>query len=209
MRKRWLAFTLVGVFGLGIGTGQVLSQEAGDPQQPSQEEMQAWMAYMTPGEEHKEMASETGEWSVATKMWSAPEAPPMESTATAKFKMILGGRYQVQEWTGVMMGMPFEGFALTGFDNQTREYTSIWADSMGTGTMVSKGKRGEDGVIELTGEMVNPMGGTMKTRTVLQADENGNPKMEMFVTSPEHEGEMKMMELVYTRKGDGSAPKDK
>jgi hypothetical protein len=165
-------------------------------------EMQEWMAYMTPGAQHKKLAAQAGEWTVATKFWMAgPDAPPAESAGTAKMKMILGGRFQMQEFSGTMMGMPFEGVGLIGFDNATKELTSVWVDGMGTGTMIAKGKpAAEKAPQSFTGEMVAPDGSTYATRTVITEKGADEFVFEMFMKGGESPDEAKAMELTYKRK---------
>src|SRR5689334_15924307 len=125
-RTAWMAMAMV--FGLGWTANRVFSQDAGgEGKKPAEEKkeqtpeekaaMEAWMKSMTPGEQHKKLAAQDGEWTSAGKMWEKADAPPVEFTGTAKFHMILGGRYQVQEVSSVMMGMPFQGQGLTGYDN--------------------------------------------------------------------------------------------
>ena len=49
--------------------------------------------------------------------------------------MILGGRYLEQRYEGTMMGQPFSGIGVTGFDNYKKKFVSTWVDSMGTAIM--------------------------------------------------------------------------
>jgi hypothetical protein len=221
MRKGWLTVAVVSVFGLGWSAGQVFSQDAPAPKKeepakegekpaagPSQEEMEAWMKYMTPGEQHKKMAAMDGEWTVASKMWMDPKAPPTDGTGTAKFRMILGGRYQVQEYSGNFMGMPFDGMGISGFDNASKEHVSCWIDSMSTGMMASKGTEDASGKVTLNGEFVNPTGQVEKMRMVMVHVDKDNFRLEAFVKSPKSPEEVKCMELNYTRKGGAvSTPK--
>ena len=53
--------------------------------------------------------------------------------------MGLDGRVLIEEVTSSMMGMPFTGHGMTGYDNVTGKYWSTWTDSMSTGLMVSEG----------------------------------------------------------------------
>ena len=175
-------------------------KEAPAPGQPSKEEMAAWMKFMTPGEEHKHMASQTGEWTVKGKMWMAPEAPPTEMTGSATFRMIFGGRYQVHEYKSVFMGMPFEGMSITSFDNATKEYTSTWIDSMGTGMMITKGKPAVDGVQTCTGTMTDPQAKPFATRMVATEKDADTFVLEMYARGADQPAETKSMELVYSRK---------
>ncbi|HEX6334932.1 MAG TPA: DUF1579 family protein, partial [Flavisolibacter sp.] len=50
--------------------------------------MKNWQAYMTPGKEHKLMASWDGTWEGETTMWMTPGAPPSKSTGTATHRTI-------------------------------------------------------------------------------------------------------------------------
>ena len=106
----------------------------------SQDEMmKAWMAFATPGAPHKALEMTAGSWDVKTKMWMAPGAPPQETAGTSENKMILGGRYLEQRYEGAMMGQPFSGIGVTGFDNYKKKFVSTWIDSMGTGIMSMAG----------------------------------------------------------------------
>lgn len=59
--------------------------------------MKAWEAYATPGEAHKTLALDNGNWTAESTMWMGPnDQKPMKSTMTANIKMIMGGRYQEQ-----------------------------------------------------------------------------------------------------------------
>jgi hypothetical protein len=226
MRTGWIAAAVVTVFGLGWTAGQVFSQDAGgkDPKggagqeggaKPAEPEMtpeqkaeqEAWMKAATPGEPHKRMAELDGEWTVSGRFWMEPKGAPIESVAKAKFHMILGGRYQVQEYSGGFMGMDFEGFGFSGFDNTTKEHVGVWADSMGTGVMVLRGKMDEKGRVESSGSFVNPTGQTETMREVWGPGDNGTYRLEFFGKSPKHPEEFKSMEMVYTRKKAGDAPK--
>lgn len=164
-------------------------------------EMEAWKAYMTPGDAHKMMASENGNWNCEMTFWHDAGSPPEKATSTADSKMILGGRYQEMSYKGMVMGMPFEGRSTVAFDNATKEYTSTWIDNMGTGMMVMKGKMNADGkTMEMTGDMVDPVEGkAIKCRETYTMVDNTTRKLEMFATY-DGKPEYKSMEIVMTRK---------
>jgi len=211
-----LAVTAV-VFGLGWTAGQVFSQDGGmegkkpekpAPAGPTPEEMEAWMKAATPGEPHKRMASREGTWDTTSKYWMGPDAPPAESKGSAKFRMIFGGRYQIQEYTGDMMGMPFEGMSIGGYDNTKKKYFSTWIDSMGTGAMNSEGVADDKGVITESGVMLDPASGKeCKMRMVLTDKDKDTMYFEMFVDDGKGKGEMKCMELTYTRRKEAKEAK--
>jgi len=164
--------------------------------------MKAWEAFATPGEAHKMLASENGNWNAEATMWMSPDdQKPQKSTMTASIKMILGGRYQESKYTGNMMGQPFEGISTVGYDNASKEIVSNWMDNMGTNIMQLRGKYdGTSKTMELKGQCMDPMTGKEKaireTYTVVDANSR---KMEMYDTDPSGK-EFKSMEIVMTRK---------
>jgi len=107
---------------------------------PSQDEMmKAWMTQAAPGPAHKALEAAAGTWDVKTKAWMAPGAPPAESEGTSENKMILGGRFLEQRYEGTMMGQPFSGIGVTGYDNYKKKVVATWIDSMSTSVMVMNG----------------------------------------------------------------------
>ena len=112
---------------------------------PTEAEMQAMMEtykkLATPGEPHKLLASMAGSWTTQTKSWMEPNKPPMESAGTADMKMLLDGRFLQQEFTGDMMGQPYSGIGIDGYDNLRKSYVSTWIDTMGTGIFSWKAPR--------------------------------------------------------------------
>jgi hypothetical protein len=164
-------------------------------------EMEAMAKAMTPGEPHKHLARQVGDWTFTSKMWMDPSAPAMESSGTMQAVSLHGGRYVESTWKGNMMGMPFEGRATDGYDNVGKMYVSSWIDNMSTGIMYSTGTCDAAGkTCTHTGDMWDPMSGqktTMKS-TITWMDDNSY-KMEMFGKGPSGQ-EMKMMEFMVKRK---------
>lgn len=165
--------------------------------------MKNWMAYMTPGDVHKMMASWDGKWDCEVTMWHAAGAPPELSKGTASNKMVMGGRYQVGSFTGNMMGQPFEGISTLAYDNNKKVFISTWIDNMGTGMMKLEGPWDEASKsITLSGTCVDPSSGTgkeMAVRETMRIIDDKTQIMEMF--GPGNDGkEFKMMEIKYTRK---------
>jgi hypothetical protein len=104
-----------------------------------QAQMDAMMKAMTPGAPHKLLGELAGEWTFTNKMWMDPSAPPTESTGSASYRLIMGGRYLQMEQRGMFAGMPFEGVGTMAFDNVTQKYYLSWIDNMSTGLFVSTG----------------------------------------------------------------------
>lgn len=155
---------------------------------------------MTPGEHHARLAKMAGRWNVASKMWMDPAAPPMESKGTAEMRMIMDGRFLQEDFKGDMMGVPFTGMNILGYDGFQKQYVSTWIDSMTTETVVSRGTCSEDGkVMTMEGMMTNPeTKKPQKTRFVTTKASDDQFTMEMFTPGPDGK-DMKMMELRYTR----------
>jgi hypothetical protein len=167
----------------------------------SPEDMAAMEKAGTPGPEHKRLAAAEGHWTYTMTMWMAPGAPPMESSGTMDASTILGGRYVQSTFKGAMMGMPFEGHALEGYDNVKQEYFSAWVDNMSTGVMMATGKCGDPDckVLSMSSEMPDPATGKpTKFREVTTHIDKNNSKFEMFVDAGQ--GEFKTFEMMLKRK---------
>jgi hypothetical protein len=163
-------------------------------------QQKAWMEYMTPGKYHEMMAKSVGEWKTVTKWWMDPSAEPMVSEGTAVNEMIMGGRYLKSTHSGTMMGQPFEGIMIEGYDNTKKEFVSTWIDNMGTGIMFSTGKFDEPTQsLTFEGSMVDPMTGSdVKYKETVKIIDQNKHVMEMYDVSKGTE--IKMLEIEFTRK---------
>ena len=116
------------------------------------------MARMTPGPMHKKLDPLIGSWSATGKWRMTPDAPWQEFASTAERKWILDGRFVEERVKSQMMGQPFEGIGLIGYDNTRQEFTMVWVDSMSTGTWVSAGKL-DGSKLTFEGTFSDPMTG--------------------------------------------------
>ena len=125
----------------------------------------------------------------------------MESTGTVERKWILGNRYIQEEVKATMMGMPFEGFGITGYDKLQKFYHSYWIDSMGTGTWSMTGTADAAGkVFTYTGENFEPMAGQkIKGRSTVELVDNNKHVMKMYGPGPDGK-EFVNFEMTCTRK---------
>lgn len=162
--------------------------------------MELYKQLATPGEPHKLFASLVGSWTTKTKEWMDPGKPPRESAGSAENKMLLDGRFLHQEFTGNMMGQPYSGIGIDGYDNLRKKYVTIWIDSMGTGIFMMEGTANADGkTITLKGQHGEPGGGHMNHRAVWKIVDATSQTFEMYGTHG-HGKETKMLEITYTRK---------
>ncbi|MDX1963048.1 MAG: DUF1579 domain-containing protein [Pirellulales bacterium] len=162
--------------------------------------LQAYLESAKPGKHHEELAKMVGEWEAQVEHFM-PGMPVEKSTATAKRSMIMGGRYLQEEFKGTMAGMPFEGIMTLGYDNNLKKYTSVWIDSMGTGTMVGHGTPSKGGMlVECKGTMYCPMHQKeMACRTVTKMTDADHEIFEMYGPGPDGK-ETLAMRIHYTRK---------
>jgi hypothetical protein len=172
--------------------------------QEGKKDMQAMMDVYknlgTPGVPHKLLSNMAGSWTAKVKSWCEPGKPPMESTGACEQKMVLGGRFLQQEFTGEMMGSPFTGIGVNGYDNHTKKYVSTWMDSMGTAILFFEGTAGPDGkTIIQESRYDDPIKGPMKWRSVTRIVDANTHVFEMYATDKSGKEE-KMMEITYTRK---------
>jgi hypothetical protein len=162
--------------------------------------METYQKLATPGDPHKQLASMAGSWNTKTTHWMEPDKPSVESIGSCEQKMLLDGRFLQQECTGEMMGSPFTGIGVIGYDNYTKKYVSTWMDSMGTGIYFMEGTGSADGkTITQKGGYNDPIEGPMMLRGVTKIVDNNTEIFEMYGTGKRGK-EMKMMEITYTRK---------
>ncbi|MDH3457611.1 MAG: DUF1579 domain-containing protein [Gemmatimonadota bacterium] len=177
---------------------------AQEPDQPSPEMaamMEAYAEAAKPGPEHALMASMAGSYTVTSKFWMDPSAPPSETTYGYRAHMVMDGRYLVEEYDGEMMGQPFKGMGLMAYDNSEQRFVSAWIDNMGTGIMTMHGEANEDhSEISWWGEVKDPVRGQMqKIKSVTRITSPTERTYEMFMVLPD--GSLfKNMEITHTKK---------
>ena len=182
-------------------SGSALADK-GDGKQPDQKAMmEKWKAVMTPGEPHKRMAKAVGKWNSVARMWmQGPGSPPMESKGTAELSLLLGGRFLRRDVSSTMMGMPFQGIGIDGYDNFTKQYHSYWIDSMGTTSMNLKGTSTDGGkTVTYTGAMDEPMTGERNkhVKAIVRHIDDDKTVFEMYDSAGGKE--WKAFEVTYTR----------
>lgn len=193
--KVWTVCAMVALFAFSAFADEKAQKPAMDPAM-----MEAMMKAGTPGEHHKKLEPFAGSWNTKATFWTVPGGDPMTMDGSSENKVIFGGRYVEQRFSGSFMGMPFEGLGYTGYDNIKGQYFGTWMDNMSTCVMMSTGKMLDGKTYEFKGTMPDPMTGK-DTRvdekiTVVDADHH---VMEMWGPGPD--GKMfKTMEIQYTRK---------
>lgn len=193
--------TAVALLSLVAPTWAQQEKQQPPPMTPEQKaEMEAYMKAGTPGAPHKALAATVGTYDVKVKSWSQPGGPATEETGTATRTMALDGRVLVEDFKGSMMGMPFTGQGMHGFDNVTGKHWSTWTDSMSTGLMVSEGTCDEKNACTFTGSWNDPVKkGPVTSRMTSRWTSPTTEVFEMY--GPGRDGkEIKMMEMTYTKR---------
>ena len=153
----------------------------------------------TPGPAHKALQALVGDWKAEVKCWMDPAGQPEVTSGTAKADFTFNGRFLEEEFHGKMMGRPFTGKTLLGFDNVKQTFNSVWISDNQTAMFVSEG-RGDSGnkVITLKGKTNCPATGRkdIPMKTVLRVISPDQHVLEMFDGS---QGNAKTMEITYTR----------
>jgi hypothetical protein len=174
---------------------------AQEPQQDQQAMMEAYMKMMAPNENHEYLKNFVGEWDVTTTSWMMPGAEPMVSKNSSSAEMILGGRFLKMVFKGTMMGQPFEGIQINGYDNHLKKFISFWIDNSSTSFFLLSGTLDEtEKAMTEQAEWADPMtGGTMKVRTTTKWVSQDEFVYEMFMIGPDGQ-EFKSLQNRVVRK---------
>ena len=165
----------------------------------SEAEMKAWQEFMTPGDMHKWMAKANGTWTGDVNTYMDP-ANPTKSTATATFKMIFNGLYQLGEYSGNMMGQPFEGQGILAYDNAKKQFINTWIDNMGSGVVYMTGTLDDKAnTLYLRGTQTDPVTkNDTNIRQEIKFINDDTQTITMYGPGPGGK-EMKMMDIKLTR----------
>ncbi len=210
LTKAFLFLTIFIFFGF---ITMVVTSKAGEESKEKQESvkqkasvqdhdamMEKWKEFATPNENHKVLDILVGNWEQTVKWWMSPDAKPESSTGTSEIKWIMGGRFIESTVEGTSMGQPFEGMGLTGYNNEKKQYQSIWIDNMGTGIMTGSGNY-DPNTKTLTeqGTFSCPAEGQKSYRGVTKIINKDKFTYEMYMAGLDG-NEFRAMEIVYARK---------
>jgi hypothetical protein len=135
---------------------------------------------------------------VQREVLDAAGCAPTESQGVSTNKLVLGGRFLQCNYESEMMGQPFLGMSLDGYDNHLKKYIGLWADTMGTKWLVFEGT-GDGKVREMIAEYLDPHTNQptkMKGVTTIVSD--NEHRYEGFNLGPDGEF-YRSLEVVYTR----------
>lgn len=184
-----------------LGLAALAPLRAQTSPQDQQKAMEAYMKAAAVTENHAFLKKMVGSWVAQTTLWTTPGQPPTTSQNTFDGTMILGGRFVSLTYKGTMMGMPFEGVQITGYDNLQKKYITLWIDNTSTSFFLLAGpKEAAKDVINQKGEWQDPMtGGMSKVRAAVTFTGPDSYVFEQFMGLPDGK-EFKSMEMRCTRK---------
>ncbi len=210
MVRRLMGFSLAvaGVLALAVVVQAQEKPKYGDkakpgdkpaPGQMDDEMMKAFEQAGAVNENHALLKPMEGSWKAMCKMWMGPGEPTI-SEGTAVKKLIYGGRFLHGTHKSTMMGQPFEGMEIFGYDNMKKQFFATWIDSMSTSIYVSTGSYDPASkTFTMSGEYECPIiGGTKKSRNVVKIDSPTQHTFQMF-ESVGGGPETKNLEIVYTK----------
>ena len=149
--------------------------------------------------EMKLYKQDVGTWDCAVKFYFDPAEEPVESKAQEVNKM-LGDMWMISEFTGEIMGAPFQGAAQMGYDPAKKKYVSNWIDSMSPFTIQMEGTWDEKTkTMTSTGMMKDPTGAEMPGKWVVVYKNENEHKMTMSSKPAGAKDYVVMMEVVYKR----------
>ena len=162
-------------------------------------EMQAMMAAAAPGPHHSALAAKAGSYKTTSKMWMEPGQAPMETAGTAELTVLMDGRFVEEVDKAEMMGMPWEGRGIFGYDNITGKHTGTWFDSFGTMMMSFEGTCTEHcKTVSLSGTYIDPITRTEKVMKSVSTDV-GDGKSVSTIFDVVDGKDVKMVEITYER----------
>lgn len=169
-----------------------------DTEETEAEELEELEALTVPSEPHELLEGTVGDWTLTIRVWSSPEAEPIESVGSATGRWILGDRFVETTFEGEVLGRPFEALKIEGYETVNQEYVSTWRDNLGTYTMIFRGRCASTCVTRtMMADFRDPVSTKkLKIKGVTTiTDEEGGYTYESFVVTADGQ-EFKNMELV-------------
>jgi hypothetical protein len=127
------------VIGMAVATivmlvGHATAQDKKEVTLPKVAETQV----LAPGREQDLLKRDIGVWDATIETTMEPGGKPNVTKGTETNTM-LGGRWLISDFKGEMMGIPFQGHSVMGYDPAKKKYTGTWVDSMSTTSSVLEG----------------------------------------------------------------------
>ena len=91
------------------------------------------------GDEHKWLAGLAGKWKTSCKQSIRPGSALVESAGTSEFKLLMDGRYLIENNLSAGSLGNSQAMGVIGFNNVTRKFERVWFDTHSTAMVKSEG----------------------------------------------------------------------
>lgn len=197
MKLRFAALAVVGLAATVAVVNAAAVQDKSRPQQPAG--AQGGMPPMPkPTKEHEQLRSRVGTWEATMKMMGMPGAGPGDSKGTSVMRMV-GDFWVVEDFTGTVMGEPFSGHGVCGYDPNKKKWVSTWVDSMTDHLTVMEGTAEGPNKVTYVYEGPSDSGaGMVKHRLTSDCKDNDHVSLSFFETGADGK-EKQTMQIDYAR----------
>ena len=150
-----------------------------------------------PGPEHELLKKDVGTWDATVEILMPP-APPSKGVETNTLGP--GGLWLIGDFKSEMMGAPFQGHGVTGYNPFKKKYVGTWVDSMSPGLSTTEGTYDPKTKTMTTWiEGPNPDGSMMKMRTTSEWKGSDTRVFTMYApTGPDKE--FPALKITYKRR---------
>jgi hypothetical protein len=175
---------LAGAFCLSLAAGVVAAQAPTPPKA---------------GPEHEILKSDVGSWEAIVESFMPGAPAPITSKGT-ETNQLMGGLWLVTDFKGEMMGSPFQGHGVMGYDATKKKYVGTWVDTMSSGLGVSE-STWDAATKTLTGtiEAPDPAGQLQKMKSVVTYKDPDTRVFTLSGAGPDGK-DVKFMTITYKRK---------
>jgi hypothetical protein len=149
-----------------------------------------------PGPEHELLKKDVGTWDATVEM--GPGAPPTPGTETNTLGP--GGLWLISDFKSSMMGTPFQGHGVSGWDPAKKKYVGTWVDSMTTSVAVIESTY-DPAARTMTAwlDAPGPDGKPTRTKAVTQYKDDDTRVFTMYMPGPDGK-EAPGMRITYKRR---------
>lgn len=149
-----------------------------------------------PGPEHAWLHKMDGTWASVVQDHFTPDSKPTAGIMTCKD---MGGFWELCDFNSEMMGTPFFGHEILGYDSKRKKHTAVWVDSTGDFMMSMEGTASADGKATTLWGKGPDMTGKMTTyKWISDWTDDDHLTFKMWVMQGKKEA--LVLEIAYTRK---------
>ena len=186
--SRWM---WVGVVVVSLGSVGMAQEKPGSPDGAP--------PMPKPGPEHQVLTQDVGVWDATVALVMEPGGKPEISKGT-ETNRLMGGLWLIQDFQGELLGLPFHGHSMTGYDPAKKKYVGTWVDTVSPGLSMVEGTLDpKTKIMTAWIEGPGPDGVVMKSRATTEWKDANTRVFTMH--SPEGKGpSFAMMTITYQRR---------